>query len=60
MLLDWVVIFLILAILAAVFGFGGFAADFAGIAKILFGLFIILFVFSLLYRMMYGRPPQGM
>lgn len=59
MLLDWVVLFLILAVVAAVFGFGGFASQFAGIAQILFGLFLILFVFSLIYRLVYGRPPQS-
>lgn len=56
MLLDWVVIFLILALVAAIFGFGGFATQFAGIAQILFGLFLILFVISLIYRFMYRRP----
>lgn len=36
------IVLFILAIVAAVFGFGGIAASFAGIAKILFYAFIVL------------------
>lgn len=46
MLLDWAVIFLVLAIVAALFGFGGIAQESAGIAKILFFVFIIIYVIS--------------
>jgi uncharacterized membrane protein YtjA (UPF0391 family) len=42
------IIFFILAIVAAVFGFGGIAASAAGIARILFYGFIILAVVGLL------------
>lgn len=42
--------FLILALIAAVFGFGGIAIAAAGIAKVLFVVFLMLFVVSLLYR----------
>jgi uncharacterized membrane protein YtjA (UPF0391 family) len=47
-MLRWTLIFLVVSILAAVFGFGGIAAASAGIARILFFLFLILFVASLL------------
>lgn len=40
--------FLILAIIAAAFGFGGIAASATGIAKILFVLFLVLFAVSLI------------
>ena len=40
--------FFIVALLAAAFGFTGIAVAAAGIAKLLFFLFIILFVISLL------------
>jgi uncharacterized membrane protein YtjA (UPF0391 family) len=46
MLLDWAVIFLVLAIVAAVFGFGGIAQESAGIAKILFFVFIVIYIVS--------------
>jgi len=40
--------FFIVALIAAVFGFKGIAVAAAGIAKLLFFLFIILFAISLL------------
>jgi uncharacterized membrane protein YtjA (UPF0391 family) len=57
-MLSWAITFLILAIVAAVFGFGGIAAGAVGIAKVLFFLFVIAFVVSLImnYRGR-GGPP---
>jgi uncharacterized membrane protein YtjA (UPF0391 family) len=46
-MLRWAVIFLIVAIVAAVFGFGGIAAEAEWIAKVLFVVFLVLFVISL-------------
>jgi uncharacterized membrane protein YtjA (UPF0391 family) len=40
--------FFVVALIAAIFGFTGIAVAAAGIAKLLFFLFIILFVVSLL------------
>ena len=48
-MLGWAITFLIVALIAAVFGFGGIAAASAGIAKILFFIFLVLFVVSLLF-----------
>lgn len=59
-MLNYVITFFILAVIAAFLGFGGLAASFAGIAKFLALLFVILFVASLLYSMVTGRratPP---
>ena len=47
-MLNWTLTFLVIALIAAVFGFGGIAVAAAGIAKILFFIFLILFVASLL------------
>jgi uncharacterized membrane protein YtjA (UPF0391 family) len=47
-MLHYAWIFLILAIIAAIFGFGGIAAAAAGFAKVLFFIFIALFVIGLL------------
>lgn len=47
-MLHYALVFLLIAILAAVFGFGGIAVAAAGIAKILFFLFLIAFVISLI------------
>lgn len=53
-MLYWAAVFFIIAIVAAVLGFGGIAGTAVGIAKILFFIAIILFVvFLILGR----RPP---
>jgi len=52
-MLSWVLTFLIMALIAAVLGFGGIAGSFAWIAQVLFGLFLILFILSFIFR---GRP----
>ncbi len=41
--------FLVIAIVAALLGFGGIAGSAVGIAKILFAAFLVLFVISLLF-----------
>jgi uncharacterized membrane protein YtjA (UPF0391 family) len=46
-MLRWAVIFLIVALVAAVFGFWGIVAAAAGVAKLLFFLFLVLFLISL-------------
>lgn len=59
-MLNYVVTFFIMAVIAAVLGFGGLAADFAGIAKFLALIFVVLFIASLIYSMLTGRratPP---
>jgi uncharacterized membrane protein YtjA (UPF0391 family) len=47
-MLGWALTFLIIAIIAAVFGFGGIAAASVSIAKIIFFVFLILFAVSLI------------
>jgi uncharacterized membrane protein YtjA (UPF0391 family) len=47
-MLNWALTFFVVAIVAAIFGFGGIAAEATGIAKILFFVFLILAVFSFL------------
>ena len=54
-LLRWTLIFLVIALIAAVFGFGGVAAGAATIGKVLFFIFIVLFVVSLIM----GRGGRG-
>jgi uncharacterized membrane protein YtjA (UPF0391 family) len=46
MLLNWVIVFLIIAVISGVFGFSGVANESAWIAKILFLVFLILFAIS--------------
>ena len=51
-MLRWAVIFLIIAIVAGVFGFAGLMLAAAGIAKLLFYLFLILFLITLIAGLM--------
>jgi uncharacterized membrane protein YtjA (UPF0391 family) len=43
----WAIGFFVIALLAALLGFSGIAVAFAGIAKILFYIFVVLFVITL-------------
>ena len=56
-MLNWALTFFILAIIAAVLGFGGIAAGAASIGKILFVLFLVLFAVSLIAGA--GRRRSG-
>jgi uncharacterized membrane protein YtjA (UPF0391 family) len=47
-MLRWAVTFFVIALVAAVLGFGGIAAGATEIAKILFFVFLIIFVVTLI------------
>lgn len=47
-MLGWALAFFIFALLAALFGFAGIAGLSLGIAKILFFVFLVVFVLSLI------------
>ena len=47
-MLYWAVVFLVISLIAAFLGFSGVAVASAGLAKILFFLFVVLFVISLI------------
>ena len=46
-MLYWALVFFLVAVLAAIFGFGGITAAAPGISKILFFVFLVLFAISL-------------
>ena len=50
-MLRWAAAFFIVAIVAAIFGFGDIAAAATGVAKILFYVFLILLLISLISGM---------
>jgi uncharacterized membrane protein YtjA (UPF0391 family) len=54
-MLYWAFVFLVISIIAAIFGFGGIAAGAAVIAKILFGVFLIIFIALLIMGLAAGR-----
>ena len=53
-MLNWAFTFLVLAIIAGVLGFGGIAMESAYIAKVLFVVFLVLFVVGFFT----GRRPS--
>jgi len=55
-MLNWALTFLIVALIAAVLGFGGIAVEAAWIGKVLFVVFLVLFLVSLLTGAV-RRPP---
>ncbi|MBX9624834.1 MAG: DUF1328 domain-containing protein [Gemmataceae bacterium] len=57
-MLRWAIIFFVVALIAAVFGFGNIAGDAAWIGKVLLVVFLILAVVSFLF----GRkgPSTGL
>ena len=54
-MLYYAAVFLVIALIAALFGFTGIAASAVGIAKILFFVFVLLFVISLIMGLMRRR-----
>ena len=48
-MLHYAVVFLVIALIAALFGFGGIAAGAVGIAKILFVVFLVMAIVSFLF-----------
>jgi uncharacterized membrane protein YtjA (UPF0391 family) len=56
-MLYWALVFFIVAIIAAIFGFGGIAVAAAGIAKILFFVFLVIFVVALISGLVARRGP---
>ncbi|MEJ2717393.1 MAG: DUF1328 domain-containing protein [Deltaproteobacteria bacterium] len=48
-MLSWAVFFLVIAIIAGLLGFGGIAGAAIGIAKILFFIFLAVFVLLLIF-----------
>lgn len=60
-MLGWALAFFLLALVAAALGYGGIAGTMAGIAEILFFIFLVLFVVALVAGLIGGRrrirPP---
>ena len=54
-MLRWAVIFLVIALVAALFGFTGIAVAAAGIAKLLFFLFLVICLIFFIIGISAGR-----
>ena len=53
-MLSWAITFLVIALIAAVLGFGGIAGASAGIAQIFFWVFLVLFLIGLVVPRLRG------
>ena len=58
-MLRWALTFLIIALIAALFGFGGIAATATSIAQLLFYIFLVLFLVALIVGLISGRKPPA-
>jgi len=57
-MLSWALLFLCIAIVAAIFGFTGIAAGATLIAKWIFLVFIVLFLVAAISNALRGRAPR--
>jgi uncharacterized membrane protein YtjA (UPF0391 family) len=59
-MLRWALIFLVISLIAALFGFTGISVAAADIARTLFFIFIVIFIVLLLGGLMAGRGIFGL
>ena len=59
-MLRWVVIFLVLAVISGMLGFVGVAFISVKIAKMIFGLFLFLFIVSLIMHLVNGKGSANL
>jgi uncharacterized membrane protein YtjA (UPF0391 family) len=58
-ILKWALVFFVISIVAAIFGFGGIAATSGDIARVLFYIFIAIFVILLILGLTVFRAARG-
>jgi len=58
-MLRWALVFFIVSLVAALFGFTSIAGSAAGIAQILFWIFLVVFLLTLIASLLSGRRPPA-
>ena len=58
-MLWWALVFFIVSVLAAIFGFGGIAGAAASVAQVIFYVALIFFVLSFIVYLFRGRGGGG-
>jgi uncharacterized membrane protein YtjA (UPF0391 family) len=58
-MLYYTLVFLLIALIAGALGFGFIAFAAAGIARICFFIFLVMFIASLIMHLTRGRPSGG-
>ena len=56
-MLSWALTFLVIALIAALLGFTGVAGTAVGIAQLLFYVFVILFLVSIVASLLHRKSP---
>lgn len=56
-MLNWAVTFLVIALVAGLLGFGGIAAVSVDMARILFVVFLLLFIATAIMHVIRGKSP---
>jgi uncharacterized membrane protein YtjA (UPF0391 family) len=56
-MLHWAITFLVIALIAAVFGFTGIVSVSIQIAQILFFVFLVLFIITAVMHILQGKKP---
>lgn len=59
-MLRWALTFLVFALIAALLGFTGIAGQSMYIARVLFFVFVAVFVVSLIYGLITGKRPTAL
>jgi len=57
-MLYWAAVFFVIAIVAGIFGFGSIAGGAASIAQVLFFIFVVLFLISLVVSLVKRGSPS--
>lgn len=58
-MLRWALTFLVFALIAALFGFTGLAGESMAIARVLFFIFLVIFLISLVFSLVSGKRPPA-
>jgi uncharacterized membrane protein YtjA (UPF0391 family) len=58
-MLRWAFVFLIVALIAGLLGFTGIAGNSMYIARVLFFIFLVIFLLSLVYGLATGKRLRG-
>jgi len=58
-MLDWTILFLIIAIVAAFLGFSGIAGTAVGMAKLIFIISLFIWLLAVVVNILKGKGPKA-
>lgn len=54
----WAIVYFVITVIAAFMGFSGVAVAFAGVAKILFFVFLVIFILTFVFGLIESSKPS--